>query len=372
MLNNKIYIGTRASIIDDDGILWMSEYYFNGLVKMDINTGEIIYVTEFPRESFEKKELHIGAVCFDSNIVFTPYVGTKIHIFNKKSRNFEVVCAPEEYGLWYSKPICIGNNVFLISECGYIIRFNIPSKNLMVMEKISRVFKTFLKEEGNVGRYVDQTRLIAQSGRRCLIIDIENETAQMLDVSCNEAIEYLIGVDGEKLFFTLMSSTSILDYDLNTNETIRRCADIPWGKKFNCNAYGRIFRVDNELIAINYNAMHLMKTEDNDKEFRIMDSDFSSKDIIFEKTWGPIFEDVHFYNGKAYIIPCSSRWLYIYDISKQTIEKNELYIGGLPDSRKNKIVDANMEGIKVISEDDPILTLSNYLGFVLRRENAGN
>lgn len=71
-----------------DGSFWFSSHKFNGLFKLDLNSGKIEFVAFFPEEKISSESLHKKCFAYEQYLIFLPMLGDHIHIFDRVSHSF--------------------------------------------------------------------------------------------------------------------------------------------------------------------------------------------------------------------------------------------------------------------------------------------
>lgn len=135
MEKNTVCLPGMTQILGDK--IWVSLLEVNGLVSVDMKTGEMEFVGKFPDISQEYM-LHYHVVTYFDKIIFFPWNTTVISIYDLTKQEFRSVSLNKE-GRIYSS-ILIDEIFYLISERELeIIEFDAND------EKILGVYKTQLK-----------------------------------------------------------------------------------------------------------------------------------------------------------------------------------------------------------------------------------
>ena len=80
----------EAYVQVDEFTAYASSFMFNGLFKIDVNTGRCTYISMFPEEKANGKRLHAQAVCVNGKIYFAPASAENISVYDVENEKFEV------------------------------------------------------------------------------------------------------------------------------------------------------------------------------------------------------------------------------------------------------------------------------------------
>lgn len=115
--------------------IFASCFQFNGLFKINCETGEREFVGSFPQESLACENLHRNAFVIDQNVIFVPYKAKNIHIYDIGKNEFYVI--ELNRGNYVNGYIGekIDENIYLIPEMagGDIIEFDYGKKRAEVV-----------------------------------------------------------------------------------------------------------------------------------------------------------------------------------------------------------------------------------------------
>lgn len=162
--------------------LWISNSLFNGLFRLDLESGRIRFAGSFPQHNPEDGELHLFAKKYGEKLYFFPKCSKSIDIYDLKTGEFTYVECRANTRNGYVTAI----DAFPVDEERIII---IPCYSQMPLQEIS------LKREAVIRR----TDLIKSS--RC----VQNETGTMSLYACKM---------GKEIFYPIHGTNKVGSYHL--------------------------------------------------------------------------------------------------------------------------------------------------------------
>ena len=353
---NKIYIGSRASAIDKNNNLWMSNYFFNGLFKANLNDKSMQFVGPFIGESADKREMHGGAY---------PYVGNTISVYNMADNEFSKIDVPKEYGDVYTYSICKNENMFFSSYDGNLINFNVSNMKLKELKFLSDECKKFYSAD--IGNFCYSTYengfVFFNSNKKSLLnIKLDDQTINAVNFDfVREDIE-IAYYDGYRYLFSVKNSKKIIACIENSKDyVIYNNPVTEWGKdKFRINPYNKLRRVDNLLIFSNYNAKYpIVINEDANTVSQVMCSE--EKDIVEKTEWGPIYSDIHVLGDDLYFIPCCAKNIVKYNYKTNEYQKIETGIEIEAISTRKEVFNKVINKTPIIKENDVFSSFAMFI-----------
>ena len=170
-----------------------SDYYRNGLYKVNMDTGECEYLHLFKKESINGKRLHCQAVWIDSKIYFVPGAANNIAVYTPDSNHMEYIEIPlpthKEYtfykaGFKFIRAIKKGYDLWLI-PCSYpgLIKLNTLNGEINIYDAWIAEDEYFFR----LGLYVENDKIIVANGKSnaVLLFDLENESGTVEHVGRN-------------------------------------------------------------------------------------------------------------------------------------------------------------------------------------------
>ena len=362
-MNEKTYLATRASVLDGH-YLWFSEYYFNSLFRMDLYSGLVEHIGVFPDAGASSRELHIGAFVCGDEVIFTPYVSGLIHIFNKATKKFETIQVPDENFNAFCQGVYAGDTITFISEKGTVFSYWPQQKIIQKNEEITARLINYLKKYGSIKSfYVDECSISMQVGKNIVRYIVQkNEMNQFELQRKSEEIESLLFVDDNSCIFEAKGDAKIICVGLKNGETKElSVGECKWGKNFCCNAYSKIYKNESFEIVVNYNASEPLILDD--KKERVKTNSVHS-DLLYKTVWGPIYQDVHFFKNKAYIIPCSNKNVIVCDLVTKTINKMPFSIDKNRIKNINGIIKNQIDKNGVLREEEELFSMKTFVDYV--------
>lgn len=70
------------SFAEEDGYVYLSNAYYNGLFKVEIRTGKTLFLGGFEHEPFFELSIHIEVLKRNERVYFLPHKGRHVHIYN--------------------------------------------------------------------------------------------------------------------------------------------------------------------------------------------------------------------------------------------------------------------------------------------------
>ena len=367
MINNQIQIGTRASVMDTEGNLWLSNYFFNGLFKMSFNNHKMEFIDFFPNVELGKRETHIGARMINSEIYFMPYINSLIHIYDLKDNRFSVIEIPAQYGNEFTNNICINNNLYFISKGGRVLCCNTKERIVVEEEFLSREIDSFINKSGGQWHYsVNEEGFVLIDGSGNLMkINISDKSIAEFTLRNDYSNIEIAYYCGDEFWFSLKNSQDILLWNRESdNYEYYTSKSKVWGKeKYKLNAYNFTHQYGNEILFSNYNAAFPVRVDKNKKNLLPICDDLVNDAIFGISEWGPIFSDIYIYDDLAYFIPCYSRYLLIYNKKTGDCEKINFSISVSKMTNISQIIE-NIFNIGTLYETKELFDLSNMISYL--------
>lgn len=122
----KIQLFFNAAAMVDDTTGYASAYNFNGLFKVNIQSGECEYLTMFPDEALETVSLHLSAVYSCNKVFFFPQRGKYISVYFILSGEIQNIELPETDYTYYSCRMKFAQS-FLFRDIVYAVGASYPA-----------------------------------------------------------------------------------------------------------------------------------------------------------------------------------------------------------------------------------------------------
>ncbi|MCI8514569.1 MAG: hypothetical protein HFI93_08110 [Lachnospiraceae bacterium] len=87
----------KIAVFDDcrrGNEIWFSNLSFNGLMRMDLNTGEVKVTGKFPGYGMEERNLHRRVFSYQNKLYFIPWFGKTIDIYDISADEFQAIEMP--------------------------------------------------------------------------------------------------------------------------------------------------------------------------------------------------------------------------------------------------------------------------------------
>ena len=366
-MNKKIYLGTRASALDGHD-LWFSEYYFNALFKMDLNDGQVEYIDTFPGRDVSDSELHISAFVCNENIVFTPYVGNIIHVYNKETKFIKSVPIIDGGSGSFCQGVKYGDIITFVSDKGMVVSFCISTFEIYIDKELTNEINLFIQKYGMINSFfVDNNTISIQIDTHVLRIYVQEHRVAYIELENeNEDIEVLLYVDDDITMYSTKESMNIKRQNLKDDVVDDYYSGkINWGKNFKCNAFTKIVRLKNNEIIINYNSEQPLVRKKDGSILPIKQNDLQNN-VVNKAVWGPIYQDTFIYGNKLYIVPCSGKYLLIFDDDDASVKTIPFFVDRNEIKTLNDMLYDHINNNGILKEGGSIFGLEEFIGFITK------
>lgn len=333
---SQIHIGSMASVVDDQNVLWMSNVFFNGLFRMDLDSQEIRCIGAFEGVDLSAEELHKGAHINGEEIIFTPFYDRAVRIYHRGTNTYQTIEVPEEHKPPFSESTRIGQHIFFLSEDGCIWNYDIEKHSLTV-DEMSKEYQKFLDTVGGgISTTVDAEGFLLLKrgdGMLCRINLVKHES-EMISVDGNptnlQAALYGAGL----YWFFLSDSQDIVSWDRETSAFVSyKCREEKWGKDWGkdrgtylpYSKSGAVFQEDTVWIS-NYNALFPVRIDKDKKSVEAIAEDIEGLRVIDPYIWGPIYPNAYNVGEDIYFVPCHANLLLCYQHESGTVRGIELAV----------------------------------------------
>lgn len=332
---NQIHIGSMASVVDDQNVLWISNVFFNGLFRMDLDSQEIRCVGAFEGADLCAEELHKGAYINGEEIIFTPFYDRAVRIYRRDTNTYQTIEIPEEHKPPFSESTRIGQHIFFSSEDGCIWNYDIEKHSLTV-DEMSKEYQKFIDTAGGVSTTADaEGFLLLKRGDSLLCrINLVKHESEMVSVDGNpENLQAALYGAGLYWFF-LSDSQDIVSWDRETSAFVYyKCKEEKWGKDWGKDAAtylpysktGAIFRGDAVWIS-NYNAMFPVWIDKDKKSVEAITEDIEGVHVMDSDIWGPIYPNAYIVGEDIYFVPCHANLLLCYSYQTGELKTVEMAV----------------------------------------------
>ncbi len=365
---SKIHIGSMASVVDEQNVLWMSNIFFNGLFRMDLERQDICCVGAFEGVNISAEDLHRGAHISGNEIVFTPFYDQAVRIYHVDSNTYQTIAIPKEHKPPFSESTRIGQNIFFLSKDGRIWNYDID-KHSLTIDELSRDYKKFLDiAEGLVSTTVDSEGfLLLKAGDTLLYrINLVKRETKMMNVAGN-LTNLGAAFYGEGMYwFFLNNSQNVVSWDREKAEfTVYTCGEERWAKNWGQGSstympYSRMIFANDTVWIPNYNALRPVWIDKNKKSLEAIVEDIEGFHVIDTNIWGPVYSNLHIVGQDIWFIPCYANLALCYNHETGTVRAIELAVAQEKIPYFGEIVKDKWKG-KVIREREELYTLEELI-----------
>ena len=329
MGNNYLYFGSRASTIDNNNNLWISSYFYNGFLKINVDSLDVSYIGMFPDNDMKNQRLHLSAHTHGTEIIFTPYYCNNIHIYDTYENKFRIVKLPNIDGKSFLASINIEDKIYLLSDKGILLCYNIKEGTIIVDQKLSEKITDFVEKAGDRWTYSDDENGYTLYDRNSNVLRID---LKKYLVACHRIkSEYnnleIAYCDDNTFWFSMEGEQNLLNWNPVNNQYYLFEGNNGWGKDgFKFNPYNKIGKYNDTVYFTNYHAGTPIRIDKVNKKIVPLTDKFVKNDIFGENEVGPIYSDIHFTDNKVIMVPCYGKKLIIYDFNSNESKEVEFAI----------------------------------------------
>lgn len=139
--------------IEDSGYAYFSNWFYNGLFRVELKTGKTTFLKAFKNEQEYESNLHFGTMQRDERIYFFPYMGRHMHVYSLVQGEISAIEVRKATETFFriNEVVINGNDVIFLPR-----EENAPIKTLDLNTHVV----TELKNTGNVfkGIYLIRNR----------------------------------------------------------------------------------------------------------------------------------------------------------------------------------------------------------------------
>ena len=360
---NDVIISSFANVIDENGILWISESNFNSLFAYNISAQTMRLYGQFPEVSALKKELHISAFSVNDEIIFTPMKHNKIGIYNKKNERFfeiEVPCEKKE--VLFGEAVLVNNCIYFVSDDGIMICYEID-KHFAYKSEMSDLIQNFVKKgDGIIGRTTFSNGIIItnRNSKAACIIDLIKKDIEYLNIPDVGSIPLDLYLNNEELWIEVEEHQDLFCWNHNTGEVDKyEALQDEWIENRRSVPYSPIF-FDDIVIIPNYYANEINYIDKKKKSICSYGRMPSSFSIRKEFRYGPTYYKVNKWLNEYYLVPYRGNMLLRISLTDKEVKglKLEFPIDKFDSTKMMKeSIDENL----VIFEDNNIFNFDAFI-----------
>ena len=264
-----------------NGIIYYSMIDFNGLFSYDIEKGESRFISLFEKEKISENELHLDSVLYKNSIIFIPYNGRYLSIYNTDTGKMSYIEMSKGKDCSYYKGIIYKRKLWLIPQVissDNFDRFNICTIDL---------------ETWNIERYAEIDRFYTNSAQGIFSFG---------------ACSYQ-----NKLYIALYGKNSILSINMENNQTERIVIQ-------KINGLSTIDIIDDYFWISENNTGNIFITDINGNIKRVIGEEYSDRHYV------RMFNCIRKLGDMIYVFPQNSDSIYcVKDVLKTVDTIEELH-----------------------------------------------
>lgn len=370
----KIHIGSMASVVDDNNVLWMSNVFFNGLFRMDLDSQELCCVGVFEGADPSAEEMHKGAHINEKEIIFTPFYDQAVRIYHTDSNTYQTIAIPEEHKPPFSESVRVGQNIFFLSGDGYIWNYDME-KHSLTIDELSADYKKFLNLAKGIvlnSVYLDGFLLVEYEGDQLCRIDLVKRQTEIITINGDSTDFESAFYEQGSYWFTLKSSQDLVLWNGENSEFTRyKCGKERWGKRgFKTTPYSKILSAGNTTWMSNFTAMSPVRIDKDKKSIEPIVEDLEGFQVIDPDIWGPIYLNFHLVGQDICFVPCHANLMLRYNYETGECRTIEMTIPQEKISYFDEIVNDKLKN-KVTREREEIYTLKEFIKSI-KNEGCNN
>ena len=380
-MSDKIHISAWAAAVDDEGVIWMSHFGFNGLFKYDISSGIISSVGCFPDKARDAIELHHYAKCIGDYVYFAPLSDSYLRRVNRVTEEIETLSYPDtdqsERG-----SLAFGDN---------LIYYKAPNGNMFIHDPqtdsfcpdsrlvdIVKDYSEILDPEPMEGSFYQDRKFSMdyQDGRMILwyrnkvcIINPDKYESQITDTGDMETFQ--IFINGDDIWITHAYDFDIGRYNIASGQYRLYKGDRAEWKDIEeedfVRPYSRLCFAGDSVIIPNYHAKLIYAIDETNSRVVTSKSVFDNTKLTrwSRKNLYPDYYTGLIYDNKAYLIPCGRDKIIVYDINNHDYEYRNFEINKRDISFISEYYDEQFQYSTVI-EDGELSDLESLIMFVTK------
>jgi len=359
----KVNIGTYACAVDEDGVLWMSDFHFNGLFKYDILTQKINWIAQFPDVSVGSERLHASAYIYTDAVVFVPMKDTKVRIYIKSENRFISLHVPvgENSTIFYANSILLDNNIYFLSKDFRVWKCDLLNKSVVEDVELSDLCKENLSEnEIGISTLQSGFGFWQKESKKGCKLDILSRTLKTFDVEIEKDAQVFFYEKG-KYWFLLENSFDVLEWDGKKTIKSYKGEGNEWLNKRKKNPYDIICQVKNELYVLNQYSKYIMKIDEKLKTIErlfIYPSEFK---VLKQIGYGTIFSKAYQYKEYVLFVPQRGNMVLFYSKKGNVIKGHDFSIDKREIPYWNRIISERLAVSQGVMEAVGFVELDEYL-----------
>lgn len=366
MDKQSVHLGCRA-YVRDGNIVWFSNFTFNGLFKVDLDTGKVDFVHKFDGIPINQVATHGFALKRNNELVFFPLYDDKIIVYNIRNDQQEAVAMPKaDVSQGLLSGICANGNqvlLFPVLSGNAVWNFNIEKRSLEREGWLSDFFENSLKEGLRIrtSAYREQMVLCVIDGHVIWEFDLDQRKKRLLKIDIGDEPVNQVVFDGHDYWVLMENSQIVHQWNEERGLAVQyapeheRWVGSYWQVPFNCFGF-----VGDEVYLANYYALNVMKICRGNKEMKVAFEYPLLFRIIKELAWGAVFSGMETYKDAIMLLPQRGNMILVFNYETNNARGMELKIWKREIPHFNELCAMKMNAEKCILETQEIYDLKTF------------
>ncbi len=265
---NNFQLHFEAIAFSENNKAYGASADFNGLFKIDMQSGKCKYIDAFPDEDLNGKRLYFSAAYYKDKVFFAPQSAEHIAIYDTINNEIEMIAFDVNPTLKFNKNmkfadiVVLGENIFLIGATyPYILRIDAETYELEYISLDTEESFCFRK-----GGCINGENFFVPSVNSNLVLEFNMKTKQVIfhKIPCEFNGSWSMCYDG-KFFWLIprMKGTGFIRWDKETDQAVV-LKDFPQGFCGDSNLlYIKAYYLDGYVWAIPEQANMFLKVDVN-------------------------------------------------------------------------------------------------------------
>lgn len=319
----KINVNSCASVIDEDGIMWLSDCHFNGLFKFNILTKQLEFVGYFDNWPTSLYLLQRNAYVYGNEVIFTPCYDKTIKIYNKKENEFMSIEIPvQENVTYFLNSVKVRDSIYIMAEDFVVWEYNLKNKAVLENKEMTTICKNFASniEKPIIAECYDGKMLLFErGGKRGCQIDLRTLEVTYLTAEIEQNLDILF-YDGEQYWFFLCDSLDVVWWDGKQSYKVYESENNEWITNKKISPYMKLEKINGQVYILNYYAKYIMKVNEEKQTLEPAFSYPFDFKVLSYNGCGGTFSDMHIYEDTIIFVPGRGNMMLFYDMEKQMVE----------------------------------------------------
>ncbi len=320
---------TACSVKVGDEI-WFSSYCFNGLFRMNIRTGDTFFVDLFPNEETDVFFAHHKALYHEGLIIFAPWNGNNVHIYNIKEKVFVTIPVKKKYAEFAAGIAIIDDELFILPYYPMHGLLKVSLKTFEVNDvtvfdqkdyELSGITGTRARVDCAITR--DHSILYAfQDCGKLFRWDVKEEKLSAIETGINIWGMFDLG---DVIWLCDRNNKAIYKWIPKTENAQIVVGESSASTVAPRGYYSKILKFDNKIVAISRNrGQFVVVDEVNNVNLRTIEDDKE----LDTKNYIGIFESCEIVDDNLWLMPCGNDELLVFDKNLNQIDKKKFSIKG--------------------------------------------